>query len=54
MPRRAGQHRGQLLLESDDRSNLHKVLRSWRDALFALKHPRGLHWSLDVDPIDLY
>ena len=54
MPRRAGQHRGQILLEADQRNALHKVMRTWRDALLALKHPRALHWSIDVDPVDLY
>ncbi len=54
MPRRAGQHRGQILLEADQRARLHTVLRVWREALHGIKHPRALHWSIDVDPVDLY
>lgn len=54
MPLRAGRHRGQLLLESDSRSALHSMLRSWQFALGALPSARRVRWSLDTDPIDLY
>ena len=54
MPLRAGRHRGQLLLEADNRSALHDVLRTWQSALVALPAARRVRWSLDVDPIDLY
>ncbi len=54
MPLRAGQHRGQLLLEAASRSALHGMLRSWQLALVALPSARRVRWSLDVDPIDLY
>ena len=54
MPLRAGRHRGQLLLESASRPSLHGMLRGWQRALLALPSARRVHWSLDVDPIDLY
>ncbi len=54
MPLRAGQHRGQLLLEADRRSDLRAVLDPWWQALHRIKHPAALHWSVDVDPMDLY
>ena len=54
MPRRAGQHRGQILLEANQRTSLRQALLPWRERLHALVAPRGLRWSLDVDPIDLY
>jgi primosomal protein N' (replication factor Y) len=54
MPLRAGRHRGQLLLEADNRSTLHGMLRSWQLALTILPSGRRVRWSLDTDPIDLY
>jgi primosomal protein N' (replication factor Y) len=54
MPLRAGRHRGQLLLESPRRSQLHAVARPWQRELGSLAQARRVRWSLDVDPIDLY
>jgi primosomal protein N' (replication factor Y) len=54
MPLRAGRHRGQLLLESDQRTSLQRMLRPWQAQLAALPQARRVRWSLDVDPIDLY
>ena len=54
MARRAGRHHAQLLIESDTRSALQKFLGSWLRAVDRLPTPHGVHWSLDVDPIDLY
>ncbi|MEO7067617.1 MAG: primosomal protein N' [Rhodanobacter sp.] len=54
MPLRAGRHRGQLLLEATQRRRLHDLLRPWQLAMSALPSARRVHWSLDVDPIDLY
>ncbi len=54
MPRRAGRHRGQILLEADRRHVLHGLLRPWRDALWPLQAARKVRWSIDVDPVDLY
>ncbi|HET8899128.1 MAG TPA: primosomal protein N', partial [Rhodanobacteraceae bacterium] len=54
MPRRAGQLRGQILLEADQRGSLRQTLDPWHAWLHAQRPPRTLRWSLDVDPIDLY
>jgi primosomal protein N' (replication factor Y) len=54
MPRRAGMHRAQLMLESSRRQGLHAVLDVAIAALHALPEARKLRWSLDVDPVDLY
>ncbi|WHZ19794.1 MAG: Helicase PriA essential for oriC/DnaA-independent DNA replication [Rhodanobacteraceae bacterium] len=54
MPLRAGRHRAQLLLESAQRPPLRQALAHWLPELHALPQPRGLRWSLDVDPVDLY
>lgn len=54
MPLRNDRHRVQLLLESPQRTALRKALAAWLPALQALPQPRGLRWSLDVDPVDLY
>ncbi|HAC32943.1 MAG TPA: primosomal protein N' [Gammaproteobacteria bacterium] len=52
-PKRAGQFRAQLLLQSQSRSRLHEQLEQ---AINLLESPamRKIRWSVDVDPIDLY
>jgi primosomal protein N' (replication factor Y) len=54
MPLRAGRRRAQLLLESLQRPILRQALAAWLPQLQALPQPRGLRWSIDVDPVDLY
>jgi primosomal protein N' (replication factor Y) (superfamily II helicase) len=54
MPLRAGRQRGQLLIESTSRRNLHAAARPWAMQLAHLPSARKVRWSLDVDPIDLY
>ena len=54
MPLRAGRHRAQLLLESAQRPALRHALAAWLPQLYALPQPRGLRWSIDIDPVDLY
>lgn len=54
MPRRAGMHRGQLLFSADKRRDLHGFLTPWIDQVRALPQARGVRWSLDIDPLDLY
>jgi primosomal protein N' (replication factor Y) len=54
MARRAGYHRAQLLLESGSRGALHGFLDEWLPAIEVLPSARGVRWSLDVDPADLY
>lgn len=53
MPRRAGRHRAQLLLESPERSGLQRLLARWVLELRALPRRGGLRWSVDVDPQEM-
>ncbi|MEL6950696.1 MAG: primosomal protein N' [Pseudomonadota bacterium] len=50
MQRRAGLHRFQLLLQSPERGPLHGLLHRLAPVLEAAKTPKGLRWSIDVDP----
>jgi len=50
MERRAGRIRAQLLLQAPTRALLQGVLAPLLPALRALKPPRELRWSVDVDP----
>ncbi|MEZ5562923.1 MAG: primosomal protein N' [Gammaproteobacteria bacterium] len=54
MERRAGRHRGQLLLRATARRELQLFLPAWRAALADIETQRRVRWSLDVDPIDLF
>jgi primosomal protein N' (replication factor Y) len=54
MERRAGRYRAQLLLQSEKRSNLHRLLEPLLQQLEQSKLGRKVRWSLDVDPIELY
>jgi primosomal protein N' (replication factor Y) (superfamily II helicase) len=54
MPLRAGRQRGQLLIESATRKQLHTALRPWWVQLSHLPSARKVRWSIDVDPVDLY
>jgi primosomal protein N' (replication factor Y) len=53
MARRAGRHRAQLLVESPARGALQAFLGEWVPAITALRVPRQLRWSLDVDPSEV-
>jgi primosomal protein N' (replication factor Y) len=53
MERRAGRYRAQLLLESPTRAPLQHLLDAWLPAIEALKPPRRIRWSVDVDPIEV-
>ncbi len=54
MARRAGRHRAHLLLQSARRDALHALLDALPAYVAGLAQARGVRWSLDVDPIDLY
>jgi len=54
MPLRASRHRAQLWIESAQRPPLRHALATWLPRLHELPHPRGLRWSVDVDPVDVY
>ena len=53
MERKAGRLRGQILIQSEQRSALHLFLNSWLTSLEELPKTSQVRWSLDVDPIDL-
>jgi len=53
MERRAGRYRAQLLLESAARGPLQRLLEAWLPRIEALKAPRRIRWSMDVDPIEV-
>ncbi len=54
MARKAGRYRAQLLLQSSDRSTLHRVLTELRPLLEADSAARKARWSIDVDPVELF
>jgi primosomal protein N' (replication factor Y) len=54
MARRAGRHRLQLLLQSEQRQALHQLLSELRPSLESLPEARRVRWSVDVDPIDTF
>ncbi|MFZ5533022.1 MAG: primosomal protein N' [Pseudomonadota bacterium] len=55
MARRAGTHRAQLLLVASSAAPLHRYLDRLLPRLSALPEgQRGVRWSLDVDPQDLF
>ena len=54
MAKRAGRHHAQLLVESSDRSALHRFLQAWLPELEQLHSARRVRWALDVDPIELF
>jgi primosomal protein N' (replication factor Y) len=54
MVRRAGRYRAHLLLQSSRRDQLHAVLDGLPQQLPSMPSAKGVRWSLDVDPVDLY
>lgn len=54
MERRKGFYRAQLLLNSNLRKKLQHTLKKSVVKIDQLKKPAKLHWSLDIDPLDLY
>lgn len=54
MEKRANYYRAQLLLKSPHRKALHQLLTQTLGELNSLRVKRGIKWSLDVDPIDLF
>lgn len=54
MARRAGRHHAQLLLESADRTALHRFIDQWLPQVEQLPQARRVSWVLDVDPLELF
>lgn len=53
MPRKANQHRMQLLVKSPSRKVLKSSLTQLREWLTISKLSNGIRWNVDVDPMDL-
>ncbi len=54
MVRRAGHYRSQLMLQSGQRTALHRLLDAVVPAIEAWPATRRVRWSLDVDPAELF
>lgn len=54
MARRADRHHAQLLVQSASRGTLQKFLGEWLRGVEQIPLTGRVHWSLDVDPIDLH
>ncbi len=54
MSKRAGRYHAQLLIESADRTALHRFLDTWLPQIETLQSARRVRWALDVDPIELF
>ncbi len=54
MPKRAGKHRAQLMMQAAQRAPLQAALRQWTGAIENLPEARKVRWSLDVDPQEVY
>jgi primosomal protein N' (replication factor Y) len=51
--RRADHFRAHLLIEAAVRSSLQRFLARWLPQVEALARPKGLRWSIDVDPLEV-
>lgn len=54
MPRRAGRHHAQLLIQCAHFAPLHQLLQEWIPMLAQLVEARQVRWSIDVDPGELF
>ena len=54
MERCAGKYRGQLLLQSKRRGHLQEILKKWVFTLLDCPLAKKVHWSLDIDPQEMF
>lgn len=54
MEKRAGRFRSQIILQSNNRKDIHQTLQRWLPTLRLIKSSRKIRWSIDVDPYDTY
>ena len=54
MERKAGRYRAQLLVHSNNRSELHQYMRKWLPKVAEDRTSRRVRWSLDIDPRDMF
>lgn len=53
MEKRAGRYRAQLLLQADQRTQLHNFLNRWLPQLSQLPQAKKVRWSIDVDAMEI-
>lgn len=54
MPKRGGRFRAQLLFVTQDRKQLHRLLKPLCEYIEQLPASRKVRWSIDVDPMEMY
>jgi primosomal protein N' (replication factor Y) len=54
MPKRAGRHRVQLLVQADNRALLQAFLKKAMIEIDSIKNKSRVRWSLDVDPVEMF
>ncbi|MBK1694203.1 primosomal protein N' [Chromatium weissei] len=54
LARRLGRYHAQLLVQCTNRAQLQRFLKQWRIALHKVKINHHLHWSIDVDPQEMF
>jgi len=54
MPRRAGKHRVQLLLQCQQRPHLQQALKNLLSCVENIPEKHRVRWSLDVDPLEIF
>jgi primosomal protein N' (replication factor Y) len=54
MPRRAGKHRVQLLLQCKQRPHLQQLLKNLLPCIEEIPDKHRVRWSLDVDPLEVF
>ncbi len=54
MEKKAGKYRGQLLIQSSSRKNLHNIINDLIKTIEANKAAQRVRWSIDIDPQELY
>ena len=54
MPRRAGRHRVQLLLQAKQRSSLQQLVKHLLPCIETITLKHRVRWSLDIDPVEMF
>lgn len=54
MPKRAGLHRVQLLIQTAQRSTLQSLLKNSLPEIEKIPSKHRVHWSLDIDPLEMF
>jgi primosomal protein N' (replication factor Y) len=54
MEKKAGKFRGQLLVQTGQRKELHRILNDLIWNVEANKAAQRVRWSIDIDPQELY